>query len=649
MNKINVNPVGANCVRPHFKEIAKYSKGITLIALIITIIVMMILVGVTVNVALNGGLFDIAKQAVSGMNMAQIEERAIMVKYMLIADAESDANIIASKAEYKAKLLEEFNVEETITYGSNIIEVNDKYVIIIKNSDLDIEVAEKTKIPANYLLISMGYETNNIEQNGKVYGTNVEINVERLLDINQYSALVKEQGLQNQAPEETKKQAFLQYFNDWFYPDEPFTNIDKIVVYDVNLTYGTEYTSIEECLQDEIVQGDMGTTKEALYYYLYTMCLGDPGVENTEITEQEAIDTYYQIEELYYKNIAGISLHVAINGLEQEEPLSQIRFASNLNQITVNYAIGQNGTYEFILKTRNGEEIAREILRVSNITTEDNPYYVTGEDAQSVWTTDGAGTITGYTGTDANIYIPLKIGEESITKIGNNVFEGNENLISVSMMDNITNIGSYVFYRCSNLGNIKLSNSLSTIGSGAFEKCESLTKIVFPESLASIGSWAFMNCDGLKEITIPKSVENLESQVFSGCDGLLNATILSPHIEIKYGLFEACRNLTNVSLQKGIRTIGNSAFIGCRNLKDITLSEGLTSIEYAFSGCASLTNITIPNSVTSMSSATFENCSNLTTINFAPGDNDIPEGQPWGAPNENVQVIKLEENQEPGT
>ena len=38
-------------------------NGITLIALIITIIVMLILVGVTINVALNGGLFEKAKTA----------------------------------------------------------------------------------------------------------------------------------------------------------------------------------------------------------------------------------------------------------------------------------------------------------------------------------------------------------------------------------------------------------------------------------------------------------------------------------------------------------------------------------------------------------------------------------------------------------
>ena len=39
------------------KKMLKKQNGITLIALIITVIVMLILVGVTVNVALNGGLF----------------------------------------------------------------------------------------------------------------------------------------------------------------------------------------------------------------------------------------------------------------------------------------------------------------------------------------------------------------------------------------------------------------------------------------------------------------------------------------------------------------------------------------------------------------------------------------------------------------
>ena len=41
----------------------KEQKGITLVALVITIIVMLILVGVSITVALNGGLFTNAKDA----------------------------------------------------------------------------------------------------------------------------------------------------------------------------------------------------------------------------------------------------------------------------------------------------------------------------------------------------------------------------------------------------------------------------------------------------------------------------------------------------------------------------------------------------------------------------------------------------------
>ena len=48
--------------------VMKNEKGITLVALIITIIVMLILVGVTINLAVNSGLFDKARE---GANKTQ--------------------------------------------------------------------------------------------------------------------------------------------------------------------------------------------------------------------------------------------------------------------------------------------------------------------------------------------------------------------------------------------------------------------------------------------------------------------------------------------------------------------------------------------------------------------------------------------------
>ena len=54
----------------------KGQKGITLVALIITIIVMLILVAVSITVAINGGLFDKAKDAGNQYKDAAAKENA---------------------------------------------------------------------------------------------------------------------------------------------------------------------------------------------------------------------------------------------------------------------------------------------------------------------------------------------------------------------------------------------------------------------------------------------------------------------------------------------------------------------------------------------------------------------------------------------
>lgn len=70
----------------------KNKKGITLIALIITIIVMLILVGVTVTVAINGGLFQKTKEAAKGTTIEKTKEQIIADIAVKMAD-KSGANI----------------------------------------------------------------------------------------------------------------------------------------------------------------------------------------------------------------------------------------------------------------------------------------------------------------------------------------------------------------------------------------------------------------------------------------------------------------------------------------------------------------------------------------------------------------------------
>jgi len=100
MKKLNANTVGVAAYSDPLNQ-----KGITLIALIITIIVMLILVGVTINVALNGGLFDKAETATR-----QTEEQAILEE--MLAMMEIDDN---GKFDYET-IIEKMDLKYGVEY-----------------------------------------------------------------------------------------------------------------------------------------------------------------------------------------------------------------------------------------------------------------------------------------------------------------------------------------------------------------------------------------------------------------------------------------------------------------------------------------------------------------------------------------------------
>ena len=110
----------------------KKQKGITLIALVITIIVMLILVGVSVSVALNTGLFITAKESTTQMDIAQEKEQLLMATMGVLGEdgkvdfSKLDNNLpdnftkIADKT-YESSTGNKYQVEENgnIILGNN--------------------------------------------------------------------------------------------------------------------------------------------------------------------------------------------------------------------------------------------------------------------------------------------------------------------------------------------------------------------------------------------------------------------------------------------------------------------------------------------------------------------------------------------------
>ena len=228
---------------------------------------------------------------------------------------------------------------------------------------------------------------------------------------------------------------------------------------------------------------------------------------------------------------------------------------------------------------------------------------------------DNEVTITGYTGSAAEIAIPHTIGSNPVTAIGTRAFKDCTNLTSITIPNSVTSIGEFTFYGCSSLTSITIPNGVTSIGNGTFQGCTGLTSITIPNGVTSIGVSAFQDCTKLTSITIPDSVTSINGSAFKGCTSLTSIIIPNSVKSIGSYAFRDCTSLKSITIPNSVTSITQETFKDCTSLESITISNGVTSIGVSvFQGCTSLTSITIPDSVTSIGVYAFMDCTSLTSI-----------------------------------
>ena len=132
---------------------------------------------------------------------------------------------------------------------------------------------------------------------------------------------------------------------------------------------------------------------------------------------------------------------------------------------------------------------------------------------------DGEVIITGYIGSDLEIYIPSKINDRPVTAIGEEAFEGYD-MTYVSMPDSVVIIEKEAFRNCACLKEIDFSKKLTEIGENAFMGCEALTKVDLPEKLETIRKSAFSFCPSLSSVKLPESLLMMEKDAFEEGENL---------------------------------------------------------------------------------------------------------------------------------
>lgn len=250
------------------------------------------------------------------------------------------------------------------------------------------------------------------------------------------------------------------------------------------------------------------------------------------------------------------------------------------------------------------------------------------------------GTIKKYNGNDTVVVIPPTISSWPVTKIGEDAFQDNTTITSVTIPDSVTEIGANAFAGCTNLTSVNYKGDWSklTIQSGNPAVQDAANEQLFdfeftPDNTAVIvkhyrGAAA--------DVTIPsrykgKPVTVIDPVAFYNNSAVTSVTIPDSVTAIPDYAFGFCSQLTNISIPNSVTFIGFSAFNSCTSLKSITLPSSLSTIQsYAFYNCGNLKTIRIPVSVTSIGNYAFDVCPSLMTVTY-PGSktqwDDITKGR----------------------
>lgn len=263
-------------------------------------------------------------------------------------------------------------------------------------------------------------------------------------------------------------------------------------------------------------------------------------------------------------------------------------------------------------------------------------------------------TITKYTGTESTVILPSTINSWPVTKIGEDAFQDNTTITSVTIPANVTEIGSNAFAGCTNLTSVNYAGDWSNLtiqsGNPAVQDAANEQLFDFDFILNNTAVIVTRYNGTAADVTIPsryqgKPVTTIGHAAFFN-SAVTSVTIPDSVTSISDDAFVNCPQLTNISIPNSVTYIGFFAFGSCTSLKSITLPSSLSSISGAlFSGCSQLTTIHIPVSVTSIGNNAFVDCPSLMTVTY-PGSktqwDDITKGSNSDVLENHLICAKLE-------
>ena len=290
------------------------------------------------------------------------------------------------------------------------------------------------------------------------------------------------------------------------------------------------------------------------------------------------------------------------------------------NVMQTSATIEYDSTYALEVPTRQGYSFAgwysgtgNSAMRVTNeegfcldvwTFLEDISLYARWNGSEGLQYTDSGYyyTITGVADKSVTeLYIPEYYNDKIVAAIGENAFEG-----------------------CNNLKHVYVVGTIDTIGKGAFSGCSALTRLVVPfvgESRTATQEKGLLtywfgqeSADNTEEILQSYLDSGEVYQTYSAYVPLsLNYIKVFDTTRIPYGAFSYMSKLQNVSFD-GVSEIEERAFEYATGISTFDLPDTLKSIGTNAFAHTSIKNIVIPSSVQSIDEGVFAGCKALAEI-----------------------------------
>ena len=217
---------------------------------------------------------------------------------------------------------------------------------------------------------------------------------------------------------------------------------------------------------------------------------------------------------------------------------------------------------------------SEELYRIYNVVTgnQGESHIKEAEDGYVFFVSGGACYLIGYDKEKSELVLPASYNGKDY-KIYDNLFAGNEKLVSVTIQGNVTDIGNKAFYGCTSLERVVLPEKITEIKYKAFWGCESLKEISIPSGVKTVGEASFAYCTALERVTLATGLKVIDEYAFSECVAL-KEIVIPDTVTTFYGdVFAGCLSLESINIPSNI-TETSLTFYGCPNLKNVNnLSE----------------------------------------------------------------------------